>query len=164
MTWREALIRQAAHDWDVYERLNPEVFSVADQLHYLQMTTEKLAKGLLTPGGSAFPPQHSLARLVRFLQTLKHRPNLRKNLGYPHAASFSAFINSLLPLAQQIENLAPAIAGDFQPNPEYPWLDRVTGRVHTPCDFTFPDFNPRNSKLIQFEKMMRGVFSTVNQI
>jgi len=42
----------------------------------------------------------------------------------------------LLPLAYEIESLAPALAQDG-PNPEYPWLDKLD-RIQAPGEYVFP--------------------------
>lgn len=46
MTWREAFLNQARSDAEIRRLLNRERTEYSHQLHYLQMVTEKLAKGL----------------------------------------------------------------------------------------------------------------------
>ena len=43
----------------------------------------------------------------------------RADYGFKSYSAFTAFINSLLPLASAIEGLSPE--GGNHPNPEYPW-------------------------------------------
>jgi len=58
-----------------------------------------------------------------------------------------------LPLAKQIEGLAPSVALDG-PNPEYPWPIQVP--VVAPCDFNFPVWrelqDPLGRKFLNFLK------------
>ena len=154
MTWREAFLRQARHERTVWRRLNVEKFDIGHQLHFLQMVTEKLAKGFLTAPSSSGPPKFSHKSFVRFLQTLKSMSYLREMLGYTNAESFNAFIDSLLPLAEKIENLAPALAGSTKPNPEYPWKDATTGQIFVPAEFDFPEFDPNKPQLIKLEHLI----------
>ncbi len=59
-------------------------------------------------------------------------------------------IDSLLPMADMVEKLAPALAGQERPNPEYPWKDN-NGDITAPVDFDFPLFSPKNQKLNQLQ-------------
>ena len=62
-------------------------------------------------------------------------------------------IDSLLPLAERIQHLAPNYAGFTKPNPEYPWNPSgVESGVIAPCEFAFPDFSPRDPRM---GKLMR---------
>ncbi len=52
MDWREAHFKQARSDYELLQVLMRENAAFCHQLHYLQMATEKLAKGFSTsPGG-----------------------------------------------------------------------------------------------------------------
>ena len=118
MGWREAFLAQARSDHAIFFRLNDANVEYCHRLHYLQMACEKLAKGFLTPLSSATPPEPTHAVLVRMLQVLKTRPDVRRRLGFQDAARFRNYINSLLEVADKIEKLAPDLAGFSQPNPE----------------------------------------------
>ena len=118
MTWREAFLAQARADAKVRELLNRAQAAYSHQLHYLQMVTEKLAKALMCTQNA--PPKATHSAFVSGLRSLKGRPDIRRRLGYDNKESFYAFINSLLPLADKLERLAPNFAGFTQPNPEYP--------------------------------------------
>lgn len=63
-----------------------------------------------------------------------------------------AEFKQLLPLAYEIERLAPALAQDG-PNPEYPWFDK-SGQVFAPVDYLFPLVklmqSPRGLKLLKY--------------
>ncbi len=161
MTWREAFLKQAASDNAVRKVLNDAQVAYAHRLHYLQMVTEKLGKGLTTREGDSDPPPMVHAALVKMLQSLKASPNLRRRLGYRDSAVFRSFINSLLDLAGRIESLAPAMAGWSHPNAEYPWLDQASGGVIAPVDFQFPMFDPRNPKMIQMEALLAKLLQLV---
>jgi hypothetical protein len=109
------------------------------QLHYIQMATEKLGKAYYWRGGS--PPPKTHASFVRFLQTLNNRnladrQRIAKLLGFKSVEQFVGSIRAIAPLAHEIEKLAPALAGDKGPNPEYPWPGSAP--AETPSKFDFP--------------------------
>jgi len=92
-------------------------------LHYLQMATEKLAKAYLWRSGS--PPPKSHAGFAKFLRLLgstgkRHRQRVAKAFSFRRFADFQNWINAVIPIANELENLAPSLANDG-PNPEYPW-------------------------------------------
>ncbi len=94
------------------------------QLHYPQMVTEKLGKAYFWRTGK--PPRKSHASFVKFLQALDDRPEpdrtrIAKALGFNRAHDLENWIPTITPLAYDLERLAPALAGDDGPNPEYPW-------------------------------------------
>lgn len=51
-------------------------------------------------------------------------------------AFLKASFNQFLPVADEIETLAPALAQGGL-NPEYPWLDK-SGQICVPLDYSFP--------------------------
>ena len=115
---------QARCDHDVLLLLRNHGAAPCQQLHYLQMVTEKLGKAYFWRSGQ--PPKKSHASFVRFLQALDDRPNrdlsrIATLLGFGRAADFENWIPTITPLAYALERLAPALAGDNGPNPEYPW-------------------------------------------
>jgi len=154
MNWRSAFFIQARGDNEIRKLLNENQAPYAHQLHYLQMAWEKLAKGVLTLEDAVDPPEFSHRALVRCLQHLKTDRHLRRLLRYEDSSSFTRFINSLLPLADQIERLAPALAGARQPNPEYPWQPLVRGPVEVPVRFGFPQFNPRSQQMDKLDALL----------
>lgn len=159
MTWRDAFLRQARSEWEVYEYLNEEEMVLSHQLHYLQMASEKLAKGLMSDPRSGDPPPRTHRALVRMLQTVAQRPEIRRRLGFSDAGVFRQYIVSLLPLASQLERLAPASAAMHEPNPEYPWAPSGADSVVAPVDFDFPEFykaSPQFGKLVRLlERLLR---------
>jgi hypothetical protein len=112
------------------------------QLHYLQMVTEKIGKAYFWRSGQ--PPPRSHASFVRFLQALDDRPRpdltrIAKLFGFQRAVDFGNWIPTISPLAYELERLAPALAGDNGPNPEYPWpRDRP---INAPALYEFAVWN-----------------------
>ena len=132
--WRTLYLRQARADYAVFKVLlaTPNM-PLCQKLHYLQMATEKLAKGLMTaPGAGEYGHTHDA--LVRFMQVARTRAEVRQVCRYSNARAFSLYVESLLPVAQQIENLSPE--GIPHPNPEYPWVDGA-GQLVSPLDYSF---------------------------
>jgi hypothetical protein len=157
VSWRDSFLRQARSDDNVRRRLDDPLVEYSHRLHYFQMVAEKLAKGFMTGPEEAEPPRASHNAFVRLLQTVKGRPDIRRQLGYDDAVVFRAFIDSLLDLADQIERLAPSAAGFTQPNPEYPWRDPATNTIHVPAEFDFQLFDPRNPKMIKMERLLQAL-------
>lgn len=107
----------------------------------MQMVSEKSGKAMLTPAGSMTPAPPKHTALVRMLQQIKGRPEIRRQLGYSNANAFRSYIDSLLPLAWRIEQLAPKKEDVVKPNPEYPWYtDTTKTQVVAPADYQFPKF------------------------
>jgi hypothetical protein len=124
--WRTSHFLQAQSDYVLFKRLDDPQVPFCHRLHYLQMTTEKMAKGFLTPPGGPRPPRVHDA-FVRFIHLVRRTPALRRvcDCGPGQVA---AYVDSLLPVAAEIENLAPV--GDIdRPNPEYPW--EAGGKHHS---------------------------------
>lgn len=156
MTWREAFLLQTRSDHEVFGRLGDS--ATCHRLHYFQMVTEKLAKAWLTDPASEHAPPTSHKSFVRMLQVVKSRRDVRKQLGYEDAGAFRGYINSLLDLANRVEELAPSLAGLSQPNPEYPWRDGVARVICVPCRYQFADFDrARNPQMAKLEKLVRAL-------
>jgi len=155
MNWREAYLAQAWSDYQVFQKLNIERHPLCHKLHYLQMATEKLAKGFLCSANDP-PPKKTHFALVRFLQVSKTRPEWRRQLGYgDNSAAYKSYINSLLPLADKIEKLAPVGGAFDRSNPEYPWLDEA-GKVNCPALYKFPDFG--KTELAKIQTLISNLF------
>lgn len=154
MGWHEAYLVQARSEHAMLRRLELPPVEYCHRLHYLQMVSEKLAKAMLTPPASTSPAPTSHAAFVRMLRTLKTRPDIRRRLGYRDTTSFGRYINSLLELAERIEGLAPDQGGLTKPNPEYPWEDLGTGQIRAPAEYRFPEFNPRDPKMIKIDRLI----------
>lgn len=107
-------------------------------LHYLQMATEKLSKAYLWRSGHAPPNSHT--GFVRFLRALLTRPdaelgNIALALGFNNHLDLNTWVRNVLPLAYDLQNIAPAEAHNGQ-NPEYPWPHETP--THCPSDHSFP--------------------------
>jgi len=156
MTWRSAFFAQARADWRLFCELKQRTdVPMCQKLHYLQMATEKLAKAFSSSQTGQRPPRSHVA-LTRFLKVSKGRPEIRHRLGYQeNYRSFCAYIDSLLGIAQQIEQLAPV--GDQEgPNAEYPWLDPDSGDVVSPAEYAFPEFS--RQELLEFQHFTNTLF------
>jgi hypothetical protein len=129
---------QTRSDHSVLLLLRREHAASCQQLHYLQMVTEKLGKAYFWRSGR--PPRKSHASFVRFLQALDDRPDpdgtrIAELLGFRRVQDFENWIPTITPLAYDLERLAPALAGDNGPNPEYPWPR--TAPVNAPVSYEF---------------------------
>jgi hypothetical protein len=80
-SWREAFYLQARSDYDLLLLLNEQGAPLCHRLHYLQMATEKLAKGFQSDPATNNRPIRSHAAFVRFMQLAKSRPELRSRYG-----------------------------------------------------------------------------------
>ena len=158
MTWREAFLAQARHEHAIYVQFSQRGAAMADQLHYLQMATEKLARGYLAHPSDPEPPETTHAGFIRLLQQIKADPPLRRRLGFTNSRVFSAFVDSLLDLAGKVQALAPAIAGTTRPNPEYPWVDSKSKAILVPFQFQSSELgefkNARATKLLNLVRRL----------
>ena len=156
--WRTAYFRQAQADYETLQLLEEADAAFCQQLHYLQMATEKLAKGFASaPGG---PPQPKVHRgYAQFLQQVKRRPELQTLFpGNPNQVT--PYINALLPYARFIEDLAPANANNG-PNAEYPW-QTPTG-VIAPVDYAFSDLKFNARGMLNMLKFIRRCFQIISE-
>jgi len=108
------------------------------QLHYLQMVTEKLGKAYFWRSGQPSPKVHTV--FVKFLRALGQtrspdRQRIADIFQFRRFTGFQTWIHSILPLAYELQSLAPALAQDNGPNPEYPW-PHLAPR-HAPVTFEF---------------------------
>lgn len=154
-TWRSAFFKQAKSDYHIFRVLNREGYPRCHQLHYLQMTTEKLAKGFFCAPESCRPPRPIHDAFVRFMQRAKKMSQI-KNWCQMETHRYRNFIDGLLPIARQIEKLAPK-TDLFHPNPEYPFMEKKTNLVISPVDYHFtsipslgPGKHPQMAKMLSF--------------
>ncbi len=157
MDWRSAFLKQARSDNAIRKRLNrdPEV-EFSHELHYLQMTTEKLARGYQADPREE--PRHTHKGFSAFLKTLKHNPEIRRQLGYADKKeAFASYIKALEPLAEQIEKLAPSLT-PAGPNAEYPWWNPGMQSVLAPAEFDFRSIRSQgNDTLARLDKLLDGL-------
>jgi hypothetical protein len=139
-------IAQAKSDYETYELLRNGGASPCQQLHYLQMTTEKLVKALVWEPKNVRKPSHAgfgqFMRLLAGKQNGKDRKQLAQAFGFQRFGQFQAWANTSIPLANEIEKLAPAIAGFSNPNAEYPWPQMSP--AYAPVQFNFPVWGELN--------------------
>ena len=150
MNWQEAFYHQAASDYAMLRRLTADrEVDDCQRLHYLQMTSEKLAKAFLTPttGGS---PRKSHAAFVRLLRHPTFERLLGRTLGWSNV-QIKSFTSGIMPLAQQIEDLAPT-GDEERPNPEYPW--RRGNDVIAPVNYNFDNLSARQPKVQKMIKFL----------
>jgi len=134
--WQLAFLKQARADWETYQRIDDPTWPTCHRLHFLQMASEKLGKALLAGGDMPLERiTHTHAAFVKFIRIARKNHNLQKELGMNYS-QITAHFNRLLPIAHEIEMLAPTLAHDG-PNPEYPWFDN-SGHILVPIDYSFP--------------------------
>jgi len=133
--WMNAFLEQARSDWQAYHFVDHSTLPPCHAMHYLQMSTEKLAKAALLAGGMK-PDElrNSHLAFTKFLHLAFRNRNLRLEMGMS-GAQLRMHFASALPLADAIERLAPALACGGV-NPEYPW-ESPNGIVHTPATYAF---------------------------
>lgn len=134
--WAEAYLEQARADWRMLQLIREYEAPDCHALHYLQMTCEKLGKAFLITGGTISPHQAKSSHVAfkRFLQVAS-RNHVLRNLLKMTSSQFKAHVNQLLPIAETIERLTPALAHDG-PNVEYPW-ESPNRQIHIPATHTF---------------------------
>src|SRR5438105_3289412 len=93
---------QTRSDHSVLLLMRRQGINPCQQLHYLQMVTEKLGKAYFWRTGRS--PRKSHASLVRFLQALDDRPEperfrIAELFGFGRAQDFENWIPTITPLA-----------------------------------------------------------------
>lgn len=138
--------QQAQSDHVVFVLLRNQGIADCHSLHYLQMVTEKIAKAHFWRRGSPPPMDH--AAFVRFMRYFGQIPrNNRERIAdlftFTRFDDFQAWIRTVLPLAYELERLAPTLA-QAGPNPEYPWPHEQ------------PRFAPANEKFPLWAELKYG--------
>jgi hypothetical protein len=149
--WHDGYLEQARSDWEVYKLLEDSECATCHALHYLQMTTEKLAKALLLLSGIPFETVRASHRaFTQFLQIASRNREIQEALGMTRP-QLRMSIRELLPIAYEIERLAPALAVGGA-NVEYPW-ESLPGVTTVPASYNFPVHStlqlPRGRKLLK---------------
>ena len=150
-SWREAFFLQAASDYRVARRLQGyRDLPSCHWIHFLQMATEKMARGYRARPAGGEPPRTHRGFLKFVRKAASRDPHLRSLLKMRNDQC-RAFLKSLAPLADQIEKLAPALAGGG-PNAEYPWP--LGPGCRAPVEYDFPELSvatsPHIGKLFDF--------------
>jgi hypothetical protein len=131
-------------------------------LHYLQMATEKISKAYLWRSGT--PPPRTHVGLMRFLKALLDRRDtelkgISKAFEFNRPKEMEAWVKQVSPLAYELQNLAPAEAGNG-PNPEYPWPhDKPT---NCPAMYTF-DLWARLRDHVQGRRLLQFIARAVDR-
>ena len=110
------------------------------------MVAEKLSKAFLLSDNSNSPPTTTHRAFVSFLKVLKSRPDLGACRLFRSQVVSRLFVDSVLPIADQIERLAPSLAA-AQPSPEYPWRLLGADTVNAPREYAFAEFDPKNAQI-----------------
>jgi hypothetical protein len=151
MNWKQAFKRQAESDYDVFVLLNKvEHLPVSHSLHYLQMTSEKIAKSFQCADDKRPPLKHSV--LKTFMVSLKATPAVRNYLGYKgKEEAFGNFLRTMSSVADRIEKLAPSGQDVNSPNCEYPWQSRANPLdIVAPVDYSFKEYMIEYNKYEKF--------------
>jgi hypothetical protein len=149
---------QARTDFAVFELLRDHSdLPACHALHYLQMATEMLGKAHAWKYGPAASSHRAFVGCLRSLITSRQT---QKQLGFERRnENWEHLIRKSVPLAEQIEDLAPALSPD-SPNPEYPWPRAVP---HTaPVEYTFGIWQDLEDTPAghQFLKLIGSLFAT----
>lgn len=131
--------KQSHSDWNAYDVMQKiGSFAECHKLQFLQMASEKISKAYLL---RTFQPKRSHAGFGKFLRLLVQSSSsvdlqrIAQIHQFNHIQSFEQWIQSVRPLADDLEKLAPALAQDG-PNPEYPLPHDAP--MNSPAIFDFP--------------------------
>ena len=154
VSWEDSFLRQARSDLECFFLLTGRGMPLCQQLHYLQMAGEKLAKSRYAAENQGREPAHSHKGLSDWIRLRIHDSWLRKQMQRSDA-DFRSLVRRLTPTAQAVEHLAPARANAlaFGVNVEYPWLD-FRGVVVSPLDFRFSAEELGATRLIKFASFL----------
>jgi len=114
-----------------------------------------------TCSGALSPQQAQSSHIAfkRFLQVAARNPALQRLLEMS-ASQLLAHIKKMLPVAEAIEHLAPALAHDG-PNAEYPW-ENPNRQIHIPAKYAFPVLRdlsePAGLNLIKIVELVQQQF------
>jgi hypothetical protein len=124
---------QALANYEFFKLVESSRLPRCHALYCLQMATEMLGKAYAWRSG---PRRKTHRAFAGFLKSLSKNRHAQKQLGFDgQNESWFHIIRKSGPLAERIENLAPALCNDG-PNPEYPWpSDNPTT---TPAEYLFP--------------------------
>lgn len=138
MTTRDrALRQQAISDLMAFEAVVAAGLPDCHGLHYLQMASEKLGKAIRAGGRQRGAGAHSHVAIVKAMRMLRNDPTAARVLWSGRFVTWRAQVDRLLPLAEAIERLAPAIACAGE-NAEYPRETRPgSGRWIAPAAHAF---------------------------
>lgn len=162
--WANAYLEQARSDWETYEVIMQNTCATCQELHYLQMTTEKLGKAALLRSRTAnldgLGKTHKA--FVSFLRLAARNHNLQRELSM-RGPQLQQYVQGVLSIADQIEHLAPALVQNG-PNAEYPW-ETPSGEIMAPVSFDFPVTKqlrgPKGRKLLRLVSVILDGFDAL---
>ncbi|KPA13836.1 hypothetical protein MHK_005950 [Candidatus Magnetomorum sp. HK-1] len=166
--WRTGLLAQAQSDYRMFLKLKdfPELNNQSYRLHFLQMATEKLAKGLMSNGITPAPQTHKAFQ--KFVQKAHRHERVRKSCGFENdIKGFINYLKSIQNITQFIENLAPS--GLETPNPEYPWEKRkfvdnsIKIVVYVPYTYAWPEWDTHLPEIVKLLEFLKCCFKAVEQ-
>ncbi len=136
--YQEIWWQQAKSDHSVFVLLRGQGVPPCHSLHYLQMVTEKIAKAYFWRSDSPPPKKHTA--FVHFLRSLgaihpNDRDRIANLFSFRQFIDFQNWIKVVLPIAYDLEQLAPSLANDG-PNSEYPWPNSLPQCA--PVNYIFP--------------------------
>lgn len=142
--WGLAYLSQSRSDFKLFLFLSStEDIETCHALHFLQMATEKLSKGVMLLNGNKtladISSTHSV--LVDMMKLLDKNRDISKMLGFSKTDRMREYIKGLIPEADRIEKSAPALSQNGV-NTEYPWL-APNRTVIAPADYEFQEWNPQ---------------------
>lgn len=131
--YQRLFLVQARTDFAVFELFRKDSgLPACHALHYLQMATEMLGKAYNWTHGR---PKTTHRAFVSFLNSLTTNRQAQKRLGFEGKnENWKHLIRKSVPLAERVEDLAPALCRDG-PNPEYPWP--LNAPQNAPAEHTF---------------------------
>ena len=151
---------QARTDFTVFEVFWKDPgLPACHALHYLQMATEMLGKAHAWRSG---PCTNTHRAFAGFLRSLSTNREAQKQLGFEGKnENWAHLIRRNVPLAERVEDLAPALAADGA-NPEYPW-PRAAPQV-APAEHDFAIWQQLQGTVVgrQFLKLAGRIFAAAD--
>ncbi len=152
---------QARSDFEIFELLRGEGVAACHSLHFLQMSSEKIAKASFWDRNEA--PVMTHVGFAKFLRrfgntTANNRARIAEMFGFGTFDGFQAWIRSAIPLARQVEQLSPSVMQDG-PNAEYPWPHNAP--VECPAEYQFDVWE--DLKKSHGRKLMRFIADAIER-
>ncbi len=158
--YQRLFLVQARTDFAVFEllQMHPEL-PPCHALHYLQMATEMLGKAHVWRQGL---PANSHRAFVGFLRSLSTNRRAQQQLGYGgYNENWRHLIRKSIPLAERIEDLAPALSPDA-PNPEYPWPRHAPQTAPAEHDFDIWQSLQKTTEGRKFRSLLSHLFGVAD--
>lgn len=140
--WAAAFATEARSDWTIYKMLAANAaLPRCHALHYLQMTTEKIAKAYRCrdTGAELTDVLNLHVGFAKLMSAFLVSPTIKGEYE-DRDAHLQEVLKSARRLAREIEKLAPAVDRRSSPeNAEYPWAHGDD--VVTPCQYEYPSLS-----------------------